>query len=193
MPISQVDWWSILGLRSTFSSRSNTQQYQVNIAGLLSLNVKARVVWLGLLSAACDSAAMPPCPYMAEEPKQPANAGCMIVSDSQALWVQDWRGRWAWPGGTRKEGESARCTAWRETGEETGWSVQVGQLVRVYDNDFHLFHCTVEQAVAAKPLTPRDRREIQQAIWIPHSEILSLRLRFPEYRSLVLEDIAQLR
>jgi ADP-ribose pyrophosphatase YjhB (NUDIX family) len=52
------------------------------------------------------------------------------------------------PAGTAADGETAQCTAYRETWEETGVEVNVGRLLSSFDDRFHLFHClAVDESV----------------------------------------------
>ena len=77
------------------------------------------------------------------------NAGCLIKIDDEMLVVQQCQTNLlSPPAGTAKEGETAQCTAHRETWEETGVEVRVGRLLKTFDNGFHLFHCmAVDEAI----------------------------------------------
>lgn len=82
-----------------------------------------------------------------EEParKPSANAGCMIRLEDRLLMVMDfWSDRWSLPGGTTESGETPEETAARETLEETGIDVEVGPLLNVAKNGFHIFACKAE-------------------------------------------------
>lgn len=49
------------------------------------------------------------------------------------------------PGGTSAgENESAQCTAHRETWEETGFNVEVGALLGISEQGFHLYACELD-------------------------------------------------
>ena len=47
------------------------------------------------------------------------------------------------PGGTSDPGESAQCTAHRETWEETGFNVEVGELLATKESGFQFYACSL--------------------------------------------------
>lgn len=55
--------------------------------------------------------------------------------------MQGLNGRLSLPGGSSEPGESAQCTAFRETWEETGLQLQPRELLEVFDTGFHLYRC----------------------------------------------------
>lgn len=79
------------------------------------------------------------------------NAGCFIKTQNRLLVA---RHKSPWnpaqdkalkpPGGMPDHGESAQCTAYRETFEEAGVNVTVGELLHVFGNKFFLFHCRLD-------------------------------------------------
>ena len=93
-----------------------------------------------------------------------ANAGCLIVQDGKILMTKAaFTGKFAIPGGSRKQGEVSTCTAHRETFEETGLDVQVEKRIITATNGFEIFLCT--------PKTPINtsytkRYEIEQVIMV---------------------------
>lgn len=124
----------------------------------------------------------------------PANAGCLIVVRENVLWMQQKSGLWALPGGTNESGESAQCTARRETMEETGLRVEVGPLLREYPNGFHLYRCrpqVVPESNVLPALQPQDTMEVHTVAWVPVGQIMTLPMRFPEYLPLTISDIAK--
>lgn len=89
------------------------------------------------------------------------SAGCIIIVDG-ALLVErvaghgeESSGKVTPPGGAVESGESARCSAVRQTYEETGLRVKAGKLFGVWRNNFHLFMCQlVDPADIEKARTP---------------------------------------
>ncbi len=72
------------------------------------------------------------------------NAGCLIrVAGKMVVLTHRQSGKLDIPGGTADEGESAQCTAHRETFEETGFNVEVGQHLGTNERNFHFFACTL--------------------------------------------------
>ena len=103
------------------------------------------------------------------------NAGCLVVDGGRLLMVQQRiTGLWALPGGTAEPGERAVCTAWRETREETGLEVRVGELLHRFDNGFRLYRCTPaepQQAPSAAATGPGDALEIADLGWLDRHQI----------------------
>ena len=70
----------------------------------------------------------PECKTELEDDQRNLNGVCFVMIDKKLLMVkQSITGKLALPGGTNKQGESAPCTAHRETFEETGIDVLVKQ------------------------------------------------------------------
>lgn len=111
-------------------------------------------------------------------PLPEANAGCFVARDGKLLVAQQHTGLWNLPGGTAEAGEAAQCTAERETWEETGVRVEAGELLRVFDNGFHLFRCRAADNTAAPQ--PPDGAEVRAAQWLQGGELADYRWRFPE-------------
>ena len=80
------------------------------------------------------------CPFSAETDSA-VSAGCFYVQDDKLLVVQDWMGKVSLPGGLGKRGESAQCTAYRETWEETGLLLEPGERVAGFKESFFLYRC----------------------------------------------------
>ena len=104
------------------------------------------------------------------------SAGCLIWNGRGALFVRDWSGGWALPGGSVALGESALCGAEREAFEETGLSVTATELAIVLDNGFHLYWCD-----AAPDAQPRVHRhlEVREAAWLNPDALNSDAWRYP--------------
>lgn len=131
-----------------------------------------------LLSGCTVQSEAPECPYQDQsEPK--GNAGCLILSEKGILVVER---RLAhdldFPGGTADDGESARCTAFRETFEETGHLVDVGEQMVIFEGGYRLFQCTTKTPEA--PLMIHDRVEISRAFWRPVDQMSPDQWRFPK-------------
>jgi len=84
----------------------------------------------------------PPCANYGESRSLKGNAGCLILNDQQFLAIQQRsNNQWNLPGGTAETGETAQCTAARETREETGLAVSVGKVLSKKENGFYVFEC----------------------------------------------------
>ena len=117
------------------------------------------------------------CPIF-EVPIAQANAGCLLVEQDGVLLVKQWSAKWALPGGTADAGETAQCTAFRETWEETGLRVNVGELIHVFDNGFHLFNC---QRLVGEPKLNTGRPftlEVRAVRWVDVESFDTLNWRF---------------
>ena len=107
------------------------------------------------------------------------SSGCLIVVDGALLVTRvaghggEGSGRVTPPGGSVLSGESARCSAVRQTFEETGLKVKAGKLFGVWRNNFHLFQC---QLVDPKDLAKARSREVPKAARGDLSEKLLLEL-----------------
>ncbi|MEZ5572776.1 MAG: NUDIX hydrolase [Halioglobus sp.] len=106
------------------------------------------------------------------------SAGCFASSAEGLLMVQGLNGEVSLPGGSSKPGESAQCTAFRETWEETGLRLQPGELLRVFSTGFHLYHC--EHAVWSGEIDPRPRLEVRAAFYLPAEKFGSYEWRFED-------------
>lgn len=116
------------------------------------------------------------------------NAGCIIKIDNKMLIVRHQKtGKLSPPAGTANKGETAQCTAHRETWEETGVEVTVGKLLKEFDNQFYLFHCTVvNQAIIRIPKDqlpiPMDRTdEVGEVLFTNPTLLSDDSWRFPEH------------
>ncbi len=82
------------------------------------------------------------------------------------------------PGGTSENGETAQCTAFRETWEETGLTVVVQQQMEVFDNGFYIYRC--KPADNSGPIDPYDVYEVKAAHWINAGTMNKWDWRFPD-------------
>lgn len=124
------------------------------------------------------------CPRVpGQEDDRRANAGCLIVRDQQVLLITHrWGGKLGVPGGTLEPGELAQCTAYRETLEETGVRVVVGERLQVMKNGFHLYRCTpAEPMLAGQPLQlpAQARLEVSNIGWYSLDGLDQNDWRFP--------------
>lgn len=117
------------------------------------------------------------------------NAGCLIVEKGAFLQVKNPKKNgtfgWALPGGTSEKGESALCTAYRETLEETGAKVSVGPLLMRFPNKFFLFECTIRERPAKFAPTFTSKLEVFGVAWHKPGEIPADQWRYPNQRPLI--------
>lgn len=155
------------------------------------LNVTLPVSGIAAILAACTQ--LPDCrvnPEFAEQAQ--ANAGCLVRDGDYLLAVEQKDGRLSFPGGQNEDGETAQCTAHRETWEETGLAVEVGQLLHVFDNGFRLYACQpVDAGIrAGHALAPSwwvAWREIEAVHWLNPDSIEATGWRYPQQWPRVLE------
>ncbi len=118
------------------------------------------------------------------------SAGCFAASADGLLLVQGLDGKVSLPGGSSEPGESARCTAFRETWEETGLRLQPHELLQVFNTGFHLYRC--ERDALSGEIDPPPRFEIRAAFYLPADRFHSYDWRFEEQReplkTLLLDD-----
>ena len=102
-------------------------------------------------------------------PDQIKAAGCLIQYDEKVVAaVHRVSNTLVLPIGTHKTGEFAKQTAQRETYEETGLSVIVGQHIHTFNKDVLLFNCSIPNAkkVFSRQIIPRDNLEIAEVVLI---------------------------
>ncbi len=125
------------------------------------------------------------CPRVpGQEDDRRANAGCLIVRD----------GKLGVPGGTLEPGELAQCTAHRETLEETGVQVVVGERLQVMKNGFHLYRCMPaeplpEEALLSLPAAAR--LEVSDIGWYSLADLRRADWRFAYQFDLFLKVARQ--
>ncbi len=121
------------------------------------------------------------------------NAGCLIVVADGVVFVKDREsGGLGVPGGHQEPGETAACTASRETWEETGLRVRVGRLLVVHSNGFHIFACEAVNPIDPNKLSvPSWRRdEIASVKVLDPTRLDASQWRYPEYRKEVIALVA---
>lgn len=129
-----------------------------------------------LLSGCEVSASAPPCPYQLTGDHAPS-AGCFSVQGGKLLVVQGLNHKLSPPGGGNKSGESAQCTAHRETWEETGLALRPTKLLAVFDTGFHLYRC--ERLPDSGGIDPPLRFEVRAAFYLAPEEFDKWQWRFP--------------
>jgi 8-oxo-dGTP diphosphatase len=136
-----------------------------------------------LVLAACSGDA-PSCPFTGVADTAPS-AGCFVVSDQALLLVQGLNGKLSPPGGSSAPGESAQCTAFRETWEETGLRLQPGELLGVFDTGFHLYRCKPD--ADSGEINPPIRFEVRDAFYLPAAQFENFEWRYPGQQVLLKE------
>lgn len=131
----------------------------------------------------------PACPDTRSTPIAPS-AGCFHEDETGLLVVEQFNGKISIPGGSSDSGESARCAAHRETWEETGLNLQVGELVTVFDTGFHLFHCY--RHPGSGDIDPPLRLEVRSAFFLPLEQFGQQEWRYPQETS-ILQRLLQER
>jgi 8-oxo-dGTP pyrophosphatase MutT (NUDIX family) len=120
-----------------------------------------------LLCGGC-SLLRPDCDPQAQlQPAATGGAACVVIIDDRLLVIRHRpSGKLDLPGGRSKSGESARCTAQRETWEETGIDVHVGEPL---GGRRDLFRCSPLQAMTSAgdpPLRWWSAVEASDVLWV---------------------------
>ncbi len=135
------------------------------------------------LLAACEDGEMA-CP-LADPDEVAASAGCFSVENGGLLLVRGFNGKVSLPGGSSEPGETARCTAFRETWEETGLRLLPGELLAVFDTGFHLYRC--ERDDGSGEIDPPLRLEVREVFYLSIDRFFDYEWRFAEQRDLLRE------
>ena len=136
----------------------------------------AALAAVAVLSGCEVSAGPPPCPYQLTGDRAPS-AGCFSVEAGELLVVQGLNDKLSPPGGKSENGESAQCTAHRETWEETGLALRPTKLLAVFDTGFHLYRC--ERFPGSGAIDPPLRFEVRAAFYLAPEEFDEWQWRFP--------------
>ena len=156
------------------------------------IGVFASLMWLVACSETTPNA--PFCRYSeALSPASKAITGfanqqpsACLIRDGRYLLVVIHRlsNKYDLPSGQANEGESAACTAHRETFEETGLNVKVIQYVGQSNSGLQFFHCEQEAGFNAPDVAPPSpfwqSHEIKQVLWVDPYEINHKDWRFAE-------------
>ncbi len=122
------------------------------------------------------------CPFTGHGDRAPS-AGCFARSTEGLLLVQGLDGRVSLPGGSSEAGESAQCTAFRETWEETGLYLQVRELRQVFSTGFHLYRC--ERDEFSGEIAPPLRFEVQGAFYLAAEQFDRYVWRYEDQKELL--------
>ncbi|HEY9134472.1 MAG TPA: NUDIX hydrolase [Pseudomonadales bacterium] len=115
-----------------------------------------------------------------------ANAGCFIHDNGKLLVIrQRINSKLSTPGGTNKTGETAQCTAHRETWEEAGVNVVVGRELHVFSNEFYLYECSITNTKT--PLHSNDLIEVSEVLWVDPRDTLKTNWRYSDQYALIIE------
>jgi len=142
---------------------------------------------LATLLVACARQA-PQCPY-AGYPERAPSAGCFSADDGELLLVQGMNGSISLPGGLAKAGESAQCTAFRETWEETGLQLKPRELLQVFATGFYLFRC--ERGSDSGQIDPPTRFEVRDVLYLSPERFADYEWRFPDQERLLRQMLAE--
>lgn len=135
--------------------------------------------------SACGGPDAPPCGFSGE-PDMAPSAGCFSVIDQRLLVVQSLGGQISPPGGLSRAGESAQCTAFRETWEETGLELRVERKLARFATGFLLYSC--ERDGASGEINRLPGMEVRQAFYLHPDEFESWEWRYPGQEQ-VLRDL----
>ena len=106
-----------------------------------------------------------------------SHGGCFISRNNQVLLIQQTTDLWAIPGGHQDNHESGQETAQRETFEESGYHVSVGEELLLIREAFHIYRCDI----LPLPQEGIDKDEVKQVQWISKEDIIKgMAWRFPE-------------
>jgi 8-oxo-dGTP pyrophosphatase MutT (NUDIX family) len=138
--------------------------------------VRGALLLVLVLLGACSNATVLPCPYTGT-PQYAASAGCLAIVHGRILLVDSRKGGLTPPGGKVRAGESAQCAAHRETLEETGLDLMPGQLLRVFDTGFHLYHCEIHAGSGL--IDHAVDADVKRGFWLSVDEFDDVQWRFP--------------
>ena len=144
--------------------------------------------WVLPLSAA------PPClvDAGANDGRAGMAAGCFIKRGDRLLVVKHrHNGKLGVPAGFSESGESAQCTAHRETWEEAGVAVEVGQLLKRFGNGFLLYRCRPLTAPERLDVPPSGLMEVSAVVWINPPQVGANEWRFSWQYPLLLKLFQQ--
>lgn len=106
---------------------------------------------------------------LTESDASPVHAGCFITNGPKMLVIKlTYDGnKFDIPGGQTDWREPAMRTAERETWEESGYRVSIGQLLATVRNGFRIYRCYLQQQEPGK----KPDHEVSSVQWISASEV----------------------
>mgnify|MGYP001818581015 FL=1 len=134
------------------------------------------------LLCGCSHREAPPCHFSGDAAIAPS-AGCFSDVEQRLLVVQGLKGDISLPGGSSVRGETAQCTAARETWEETGLTLKPGRRLATFATGFHLYECQRDTNSGA--IDPPPRLEVRQAFYLHVDEFDQWQWRYPEQAALL--------
>jgi len=151
-------------------------------SGLIHAMTRHSFLAMVLIVLAACTDVTPKCVF-AGKPDEAPSAGCFATSEEGLLLVQGMNGKVSLPGGSSKPGESAQCTAFRETWEETGLRLQPRELLRVFNTGFHLYRCEGDEF--SGEIDPPPRFEIRDAFYSGAEQFEKYAWRFEDQKNLL--------
>ncbi|MBU2877278.1 MULTISPECIES: NUDIX domain-containing protein [Alteromonadaceae] len=148
--------WLLLKNTTTLGSKTalskNAPYPEFRLANIVPSIVKNKLVIYLAISSFCltSCSETPPSDPVcrvdeSEYPQQTANAACLIrLGDKLVTVTHRLSGKLDLPGGTSDNLESAKCTAHRETWEETGFNVEVRQWLGTSANGMRFYECNLD-------------------------------------------------
>lgn len=108
-------------------------------------------------------------------------AACAILEQDHLLVIRHlYSGKLDLPGGMAKHGENARCTAQRETWEETGLRVTVLEPLPGLGNVYRCVLAEPHAAVEDPPLRWWSRGEVADLSWVDPATLTAAQWRYGE-------------
>lgn len=152
----------------------------------LNMNAFLAIAILAFINGCNNKATAPQCQLdSAYQTTRTGNAGCFVKSHGKLLVVRQRLSlKLTLPGGSFKNGETAQCTAHRETWEESGFNVKVEQRIHVFDNGFQLFKCTPTEIKQKN--TTNDKLEVSEVLRIDPRTTNNSEWRYSNQHSLIV-------